>query len=111
MLYKKECIKMDNYIYFRILEHLSNNGKATLSDLVFVAGLNWVNNPVFFLSKYGFIEKTTGHYKGATYYQLTDSGKELHSKMKEFYDLFQETLSMLSRKKLKVKGFFKNATI
>lgn len=89
---------MDNYIYFRVLEHLSKYGVSTQSDLVNYGGVKWTNNPVKFLYEKGFLEIGKGSYKGAVYYQLTDQGRELHHDMKIFYDLYHDALVIVNKK-------------
>lgn len=96
---------MDYFIYYRVLEHLAKYEKSTMSGLVFVGGLNWINNPVNILHKNGFLLKTTGDYEGATYFVLTDLGRELHKKMKIFFDEYEKMLSQLNVRKLKRKGY------
>jgi len=96
---------MDNYIYFRVLDYLAKHEPVTKSDLIVVAGLNWSGSPVPILEEKKLIVQSDGVYKGAIYYKLTDSGKELYRKMKLFYDTYNDMLSKFSVRKLKVRGF------
>lgn len=99
---------MDNYIYYRVLNHLVKHGYASRSELILATRSVWRKNPLPFLHTRGFIERTKGEIKGVVYYKLTDQGLLLHSKMDQFYSQFDNMLRSLNTRlqiTIKQKGF------